>query len=574
MKLFRRLLTFAIVFLVFAASWLWWNRPKKTDMAVYAPADSLVYVESNSLIDVAANITNTDAWKTLGPLLGANRNTWQDRWLQHLSAWTGIGPAQTVILTRAQVAVVMVDLSAAEEGATLRVKPEAALLIETHTTERRIKPVVEKVLTQFAEHTYGQPTFVRSNLDGAEFTKWTVPATNHQIVATINGSLVIIGNSERAVKACLAVRLGQRPSLRDDAEMREMRGNLAADSALAFGYVSSGNTARLFSFAAPLLFGKAPGDLQLERLIASGAAKVLGSVGWSSHPFMGGIEDRYLFSLKPAVVSRLRPFFRTTKTSHEFLALLPEDFYSLTIYKYESPAAAWQGVESAISSQLDTLSAVIFTSLVRSALLPYGIEEPEKFLRAVSPELFTVRLESGAERSLLVAGARDKKVLQEMVTQGLGQSVKGKQFGRAKIVESSEKRSAVSFIDGYLVMGSPADVQRCVQLRSDERPISNEERFKVVSHFVPFSSSANIVTYTNEVERVRNFLSTIAGAKGAFPNPKGTTGLNQAFAELPYSATETSLGDHGLERRTRSSFGQFSTLVPLLYSDQLNRGQK
>jgi hypothetical protein len=192
----------------------------------------------------------------------------------------------------------------------------------------------------------------------------------------------------------------------------------------------------------------------------------------------------------------------------------------------------------------------------------------------VSPELFTVRLESGAERSLLVAGAREKKVLQEMVTQGLGQSVKGEQFGKGKIIESSEKQSAVSFIDGYLVMGSPADVQRCVQVGSNEHPISNEERFKVVSHFVPFSSSANILTYTNDVERVGNFLSTIAGAKGVFPNPKGTTGLDQAFAELPYSATETSLGDHGLERRTRSSFGQFSTLVPLLYSDQLNRGQK
>jgi hypothetical protein len=374
MKLFRRLLTLALVFLVIAASWLWWNRPKKTDMAAYAPAGSLVYVESNSLIDVAASIANTDAWKTLGPHLGADLNRWPVRWLENFSAWTGIGSAQTVVITRAQVAIVMVDLGTAEEGATLKVKPEAALLIETHTAERRIRPMVEQVLTQFAEHAYGRATFARSNIDGAEFIKWTAAATNRQIIATINGSLVIIGNSERAVKACLAVRLGHQPSLRDDAEMREMRRNLAADGALAFGYVSSENTARLFSFAAPLLFGKAPGDLQLEHLIAGGAAKVLGSVGWSSHPFMGGIEDRYLFSLQPAVVSRLRPFFRTARTNHESLALLPADFYSLTIYKYESPADAWQAVESAVSSHLDTLSAVLFTSLARSALLPYGIE--------------------------------------------------------------------------------------------------------------------------------------------------------------------------------------------------------
>src|SRR5207247_1785644 len=119
------------------------------------------------------------------------------------------------------------------------------------------------------------------------------------------------------------------------------------------------------------------------------------------HSVKGGIEDSYLFSLKPAVVSRLQPLFRTANTTDRFLKFLPDRVYSLTVYKYADPPAAWQGMASAVTSQLDTLSAVVFTSLVRSALLPYGIEEPEKFLRAASPELVTLRLDPRAERAVL-----------------------------------------------------------------------------------------------------------------------------------------------------------------------------
>jgi hypothetical protein len=39
-------------------------------------------------------------------------------------------------------------------------------------------------------------------------------------------------------------------------------------------------------------------------------------------------------------------------------------------------------------------------------------------------------------------------------------------------------------------------------------------------------------------------------------------------AKLPYSATETTLGELGFERVTKSPLGQFSTLLPLLIPEK------
>ena len=49
MKFLRPLLALSLLLIIIAAVWLWWSLPAKVDMANYAPADSLVYVEFNNL---------------------------------------------------------------------------------------------------------------------------------------------------------------------------------------------------------------------------------------------------------------------------------------------------------------------------------------------------------------------------------------------------------------------------------------------------------------------------------------------------------------------------------------------
>src|ERR1041384_453435 len=112
----RTLLLVAGTLVLLLAAWLWWNRPQPVDMAAYAPADALIYLEANSLPDIFNALTSTDAWRALAPPAGLKTRLDQFGWLSHIAAWTGIGTADTVVLSRAQVAIVVMGFDAAEES--------------------------------------------------------------------------------------------------------------------------------------------------------------------------------------------------------------------------------------------------------------------------------------------------------------------------------------------------------------------------------------------------------------------------------------------------------------------------
>lgn len=565
MKLMRWFPAIAFTVILVVAAWVWWNRPQSSDMAIYAPADALVYLECNSLLDVVDAIAGTDAWKELSPLLGTSGSQPPNRWLTRVISWTGIGPTRTVILARAQLATVMLDLGAKEQGETLTIKPEAAILIETHTAERRIRPTVEEALRLFAEKSYRQTTLKRTAVAGSEFLVWSAPTSERQIVATIDGTLVIIGNSERAVKTCLEVRRGQRPSLKSHPEMQQMRRHLAAADTLAFGFISSSNAARLFSLGAPLLFGRAPGDARFDRIIGTSASKVLAGVGWSSRVASGGIEDHYLFSLQSTLVSRLQQHFRPTNTPIQVLDMLPNDVHSVSVYRFENPVATWQLLETTLSSQLDTLSAMLVSSLLKSALTPYGIEDPERFLNLIGPELSTVRLTRETEQSTLIAEVRDEASLRQLLLGPNERDLKHNSIGEAELIEIPGTMIAVSFLKARVLIGPPADLQ--LHLRAATGNRATPDRIKKVEHFLGRSNSASVVTYTRESDRVMKFVQAISRASGGTIAARESTELSRKIEQLPYSATETTLGDQGLERITRSSFGQFASLVPLLFPE-------
>ncbi len=535
-------------------------------MANYAPADALVYLECNSLLDVADAIAGTDAWRELSPLLGKSGGPPPRRWLTRVISWTGIGPTRSVILARAQLAAVILDLGAKEQGETLTIKPEAAILIETHTSARRMRPTAEEALRLFAEKSYLQPTLKRTDVGGSEFLVWSAPTSERQIVATIDGTLVIIGNSERAVKTCLEVRRGQRPSLKSHAEMQQMRHHLATAHTLAFGFISSSNAARLFSLGTPLLFGRAPGDARFDRIIGTSAAKVLAGVGWSARMSSGGIEDHYVFSLQSPLVSRLQPHFRPTNLPIQVVDMLPNDFYSVSVYRFENPVATWQLLETTLSSQLDTLSAMLISGLLKSALTPYGIEDPERFLKLIGPELSTVRLTSETEQSTLIAQVRDEAALRKLLLGAGARSFKYDSEGEAELIEIPGKMIAVSFLKDSVLIGPPADLQQHLQAATGNR--ATPDQIKKLERFLGRSNSASVVTYTRESNRVMKFVQAISRASGGTTAARESTELSRKIEQLPYSATETMLGDQGLERITRSSFGQFATLVPLLFPDR------
>jgi hypothetical protein len=332
---------------------------------------------------------------------------------------------------------------------------------------------------------------------------------------------------------------------------------------LTFGYVPPASSAKLLALGVPLLLGRAPGDSEFQRLITNGAAKVFGSLAWTSRAYLTGIEDRYLITIQPTVVARLKPASGTNTLRSQIQLLAPNDVYSLTSYNFANPTAAWLSLKTAVSSQVDALSAVVFSTLLKSALLSYGIDDPESFLSAVRGELLTLRLDDNAERSLLIAGVQNRAVLRQLITKHMSLNRGDSASAQVEVFEDSEGEFAAGLSEQVIVIGSPPDVRRYYETTA-AKPISAQNLSRLTS-FVS-TGPASVVTYTDDTDRVRGFISAMLAARGK--SATASELFEASIATLPYSVTETTLVDRGINRVTRSPLGQFSSLLPLLFPKQ------
>jgi hypothetical protein len=322
---------------------------------------------------------------------------------------------------------------------------------------------------------------------------------------------------------------------------------------------------------APILFGRLSDGVQLQKLLAVGAAKILGNVGWSVRSFNGGIEDSYFVSLKPSVVARLRPTFLGTRQGLQGAwEFLPADIYSVSTYNLRDLSAAWDSLNATISSQVDVLSAVILTSGSRALLAPYGIDDPDSFLKAIKPEVLTVRIAAHSERALVIAGIADAKTLHQFVSRRFGSKPRSERVGDTEFVLSADERYAASFASDYFLLGSPGDIRLCLAARATHATItSSPTTLAALTHFLARPGTSNVVTYTKDSERVRALLTTVSTLRGS-GSSASLDQIDRIIDDLPYATTETTLGENGFERRTRSPFGQFGSLVSLLAPEPVN----
>lgn len=567
MKIFRKILAAVVALMLIAAVWVWWNRPQKVDMTAYVPADSLVYIEANSLPDIANGIVGTDAWKSLAPPAGIKGIVGQVGWLGRLSEWTGIGSADALVLARSQVAIAVLGLDAADAGETLKIKPRTAVVVETHTGETRTREVVERRVGEFARRAYGQPQIERHKIEEVEFVTWRAPTGDRRITVAVMGSVAILGNDEAAVRACLAVRRGERPSLAGNPQLEEMRRRVQGGDAVAFGYVSPVGSARLLEFFAMGYAGQIAQEPREQSLAASLlpqlASKLLGGAGWSARFANGVVEDRYFISLQNDLTARLRnPLTPSADATPKAAELLPVGTYSLSRYNYQDPDRAWSGLKSAISAQLDMVGAMFISELLDAVLKPYGIEDPNSFLRAIGSGIVTARLYEGAS-TVTIVEVRDEKTLRDFVSKRLGPKPRTERIGDAEMLVSSnpERASAASFIAGHLIMGSEENVRRCLEARSRGVMLSHAEAFKSATRLTVEAASDNAITYTDAQAPARSFITAIASQREAGSQPINNTELQRALQQLPYTVSETRLVDGGFEKRTRSGFGQFGTIA-------------
>jgi hypothetical protein len=461
------------------------------------------------------------------------------------------------LFARAQVALAMIGMNTIEEENSLKVRPEFALIVETHTSKWRIKPAAVEAVKQLANFSYGASMCTERSAD-ADYVECSVSGSERKVIGAVDGTLVVIGNSDNAVRSCLEARRGVRPNLRTDTEMVKVRSSVVSDKTLGFGYVSPTNSAKLFSWVAPLMILQSPGDQQLQQLLAVSAGKVLRGVAWTASSAPQGIEDRFLFSLDPGVVSRLQPAFTESEPDEGFWKFVPEGFQSLTIYRNKAPATAWSSLSSAVSFKLDAVPAALFGTLLKSSLSVYGISNPKEALTVLNPPLLTLKPSESAAEAILVARVNDPDRLKQSLAE-------------VEILEGLEsnpdakKEFTAVFVNDYVLLGKTENVRAgllAIRKGVDADPKKYHNYLSQASN----EREGVIVTFTNDEERVNNFLSTLVQLQGRKLSTQELESLRNVVRTAGVAATDTRLNAFGIERRTRSAFGQFSTLTSLLQS--------
>jgi hypothetical protein len=566
---FRRALVAILLLALVIFAWLWFTRPQRVDMAAYVPADSIVYIEADSLPEIFSAVTSTDAWRELAPAAGVELKQGWGGWLPRLVSFTGLGPADAVIISRSQVAVTVLGFQAAEESdTTLKFSPRAALVAETHTSEWRVKEAIEKLVGDFARRSFGAQAVERREVDGAAFYVWTEPTgARRKVVAAVYESVAVVGNDESAVQACLDVRRGARPSLAGDEQLKEMRARLGAEGALAFGYAPRGSAAKAVEVFAPAFVGGMSGESHVQSLLATMLPQLinqtLGSAGWSSRIAQGSVEDQYFLTLPGDMAARLQVPLAPADDADEVgaAAVLPPDTYSLTQYHFRSHEAAWRGLGAVLSAQVDVSRATIITLALEALLKPYGVEEPREFLRACDKEVATAKLDPSSEGKVLVASVRDREALRKQALAHLGRGARAERMGDAELLISSDpERGAAGFAGDYLLMGSEEDVRRCLNARLENRTLQNAAALKAAPHNF-FDRPAFALTLTDDRDAARSVLSYFARGVGARAANSGQGVLEEMLARRGYSVSETRLADGGFEKKTRSAFGLFGETV-------------
>jgi hypothetical protein len=578
MRFIRRASLVILALIIIIAVWVWWNRPRKVDMTAYVPADTLIYIEADDLPGIASGLVSTDAWKALAPAAGARSDLGNIGWLSHLASWTGIGSADAVVFSRAQIAIAVLGFDAADAGDTLKIKPRYAVVAETHTGESRTRYVIEKRVGDFARRAYLDPRIEQKEVDGVKLTTWIAPDGERRIVAATTGSVAIVGNDESAVQACLAVRRNERPSLKGNPHLEEMRRRVSGNDALAFGYASPEGTARLLELKAIAYAGQISSDPRAQSAAASVlpalARKILGGAGWATHLSEGLIEDRYFLALQNGVAERLQTALAAegsgTLTASE---LLPAATYSISRYSYRDPAAAWKSLNTTIASQFDTLGSILISRLLSAWLKRYGIEEPDNFLRAIGPEFATASLDDSDSRTVTVVEVRDEKTLSDFVARRLGHKPRSEKIGDAEmLVSGDDKRDAASFIGQYLILGKEENVRLCLEARMTNQTLASSAIFQKSTQTAS-NSPAVAVTFTDDRASARSFIKAMASPKAGVEHTLTEAKLEEALGNLRFAASETRLVEGGFERRTRSSFGQFGLLISQFSTSGNQEGQ-
>ncbi|HZS08386.1 MAG TPA: hypothetical protein VFD58_26370 [Blastocatellia bacterium] len=568
------------VLLLVAGGWLYNQRVRRVAMESYVPESALGYIEVNDLPRLLDGFTSTAAWQKLAPAYGLPERLNYLGKVGTLARWTGIGPLESVVLARTQIAVAVTGIEVRGE----EVKPRLAIIAETHTSESRLHSVVEDRLPQLAARAYGQPIREATEYLGVPITIFRAPEGERRLLSAQIGSLWIVANHPDSLRACIETRLGRSPSMAHGnfflKTARPLVAGKANEESDLFAFVSGQGMMRMMQFATNLVAGRVTNNTPfagaLEGLLAELSSRMVDAAAYGASFERGVVVNRYALLFKPAVVDKLKDSIKAGdngKSGGELraLKLVPASVREITIVNVENPISALDHFEAAIASQLGTGQSFMLHRVFlsgREALL--GLKPNENSAPAFGNEIATLSFsESGSDRVLLIA-ARDRARLQQFAEKFLGSG--GATIRREKyhdvelMIPSNERRGVGAFIGDFLALGARDKVMRVIDTQQRGELLTATPQFAAAQ---PPSQPVPIISYSSVKDETGEMMAALARRLNGKADHK-TADAQSALNEIPLAVSATSLNDHGLYIESTAPLGNFPLLISLIDDSSAN----
>lgn len=524
-------LLFCAFTLIFASC-----RTSPTDMRTIAPAETIVYLESEDLGGMFESLTEGKAFNKIAKT-----------------------KPDFSMLKNAQSAIVVTGFETSEkklteESAILHFKPQFVLIADTHAWERTNISLVENQIGQFVTKTYGDSVKLeKSEKSEAKFFVWTAE-DGRKIYAAVIGSLIYVGNNENTIDKCLAVKRGEADNLSKNESLTQAR-ERGRDKKIAFGYISFEGIAQLANLAGvSVAVDVAEEDLTksfIARILPPLLQKTVREISWTARKTEEGIEDK-IYIKTDGQVSDVWKETLVPVVNNQFRAaeFIPANFDSITRYNLQNPQIAWRSILLTLSNKLDTLDGKIWIAASGSFFAPYGIADAETFLSAINAEIITARLDRGNNETIAIVEVKDKAKIKSSLTKEINFNTQPEKISGATIWKSADGELTAAFIEEKIILGNRSNVLNCLKAKEGGQNLAK------TAHYQSFvQSNAVTTTVTKDAETAGKIVNVFGN-------------VNEEKNSVSFYTTETRFNSNGIERRTVSDFGLIGTLLEKFNSSE------